>query len=64
MEMGLENMTDGESMGFGLGEIFRDIALWINDYRVASRGISNEVTGMRETFQIELLEVQSGGRES
>jgi hypothetical protein len=64
VEMGLENMTDCESVGFGLGEVFRNIALWINNDCFASRRISNEVTGMRETFQIELLEVQSGGREN
>jgi hypothetical protein len=64
MKMGLKNMANCESMGFGLGEVFRDIALWINDHSVASRGIANEVTGMRETFQIELLEVQSCGSES
>jgi hypothetical protein len=35
MKMGLKNMTDGESMGFGLGEVLRDITLWINDHCVA-----------------------------
>jgi hypothetical protein len=64
VEMGLENMTDCESMGFGLGEVFRNIALRINNDCFASRRISNEIAGMRETFQIELLEVQSGGREN
>jgi hypothetical protein len=64
MKMSLKNMANCESMGFGLGEVLRDIALWINDHSVASRGISNEIAGMRETFQIELLEIQSGGREN
>jgi hypothetical protein len=64
VEMGLENMTDCEPMGFGFSEVFRDIALRINNDCFASRRISNEIAGMRETFQIELLEVQSGGREN
>jgi hypothetical protein len=64
MKMGLENMTDCESIGFGFSEVFRNIALRINDYGFASRGIANEIAGMRETFQIELLEIQSGGREN
>jgi hypothetical protein len=64
MKMGLEYMTDGESIGFGFSKVFRNIALWINDHCFASRRISNEIAGMRETFQIELLEIQSGGREN
>jgi hypothetical protein len=31
MKMGLKNMANCESMGFGLGEVLRDIALWINN---------------------------------
>jgi hypothetical protein len=64
MKMGLENVTDCESIGFGFSEVFRNIALRINNDCFASRRISNEIAGMRETFQIELLEVQSGGREN
>jgi hypothetical protein len=64
MKMGLKNMADCESIGFGFSEVFRNIALRINNDCFASRRISNEIAGMRETFQIELLEVQSGGREN
>jgi hypothetical protein len=64
VEMGLENMANCESIGFGFSEVFRNIALRINNDCFTSRPISNEIAGMRETFQIELLEVQSGGREN
>ena len=56
MKVSLNHMGNGEPMRLGIVEILLNIALRVHHGRFACHRVSHHVTGMRQTFEVVLLE--------
>ena len=57
VEVGLDHELDRESGFGGIGDVLGDVALWIDDHRSSGRLVTDQVRGVRQTFQVVLVEL-------
>ena len=58
VEVGLDDPLDLEPGGFGVGEITRDVPLWVDHHRPTGRLVADQVRGVRQAAEEVLVEDQ------
>ncbi len=57
MDVGLDDLLDGQSMVTGVGEITRDVTLRVDHNGPPGRGVTDQVAEQRQTPELVLVEI-------